>query len=145
MIILPALESPHSGGAGKNFFHYVIWFSVRQLYTCAASVQHEQYQPNLYIAHLSRTWFQLHLARCHGFAAMVNWLCHFTPDDTVRGTVTLALFSLKDVWVCVCARVGVHACVCVGGGVMVVAVVVVVDIAVLLHVHGLRKSNSQTQ
>jgi len=32
VISLPALESPHSGGAEKNFFHYIIRFSVQQLY-----------------------------------------------------------------------------------------------------------------
>ena len=38
VINLPALESLHSGGAGKNVFHYVIQFSVLQLYICVQLV-----------------------------------------------------------------------------------------------------------
>ena len=38
VISLPALESPLSWGAGKNVFHYVIQFSVLQLYICVQLV-----------------------------------------------------------------------------------------------------------
>jgi hypothetical protein len=103
VISLPVLESPHSGGRGEELLS--LCNSVQcsaAVHMCADSVHNKKNQLNLYILHLSHTRFQLHLAMFHVFAAMVKWLCYFTPDDTDGGCDIGTVSSLKDV--CVCTR-----------------------------------------
>ena len=55
----------------------------------------------IYISHVSHTWFQLHLGRCHVFAAMVNWVFITLQITLLGGCGVGIVFSLKDVCVCV--------------------------------------------
>ena len=71
---------------------------------CAASVEREQYQPNLYIANLGHTWFQLPLLGVIFLLPALNGGA-ISLQMTEMGAVTWAQFSLSYVCVCVCVYV----------------------------------------
>ena len=100
LISLPALESPHSEGAGKNFFHYIIQFSVLQLYIHVQLVFNTSSINLTCISHLGHTGFQLHLGRC---CVLLPYLtgCASTPWMSQLETCDVGIVFSQG-FVCVC-------------------------------------------
>ena len=112
LISLPALESPHSEGAGKNFFHYIIQFSVLQLYIHVQVVFNTSSINLTYVYHISVTLgFSYTLV---GVMFLLLWLsgCAGTPRMPQLRTCVVGIVFFQG-FVCVCV------CLC-GGWVMVV-------------------------
>ena len=112
LISLPALESPHSGGAGKNFFHYIIQFSVLQLYIHVQVVFNTSSINLTYVYHISVTLgFSYTLV---GVVFLLPYLtgCASTPWMSQLETCDFGIVFFQG-FVCVCV------CLC-GGWVMVV-------------------------
>ena len=103
LISLPALESPHSGGAGKNFFHYIIQFSVLQLYIHVQLVFNTSSINLTYVYHISVTLgFSYTLV---GVMFLLPYLtgCASTPWMSQLETCDFGIvFSQDFVCVCVC-------------------------------------------
>ena len=117
VISFPALESPHSGGEGKNFFHYLIRFSVQQLYICVQLVFKTSSMNLTYIYHISVTLgFSYTLLGVMFLLPRIN-VCAISPQVTpFRGCDTGTVFSRKDVCVCVCGYARMQAGMRVVGG-----------------------------